>query len=863
MSATASTNGNGTTAASASESPFAAESLYMEDALSPSVAFAAQTESPFTTEYGTGATAESLRAEAYASLVGELYSGEFENAVSDLVSEATVVTEQQFAWQGEDPGEQRAMAERALREYFAPLERESSRFIDRLASEAEAGNVSSMSEAELQQFLDRFELPRTTLSPSMEQFLGKFIEKAKKAVKGAVKVVKKGVALVNKLNPVSIVLGKLKALVRPLLERVLKFALDRLPVALRPVAATVANKLFGVKIKTPAPATPTATPAPDAAPAPDSAPDTADANTASAPTDEPAPADSEWEAGQHYEQQELEAAAGDTREIQEELDAELAGSMLGGEAFEHQLAIERMTRVDPLRDHAVHRLSHARRRFARRLLAMCAGQNPQAELEEFIPAILAAAKLGIKIIGRPKVVKFLAGLIAPLISKYAGRQPAVALSSALVDTGLRLMSLEMTPEDEVEAATNAVVSTVEGTVNRLLESVPEAEWGNESMLHGYVRGAFEQEASASFPDPMIRSELHETAELSGQWVDMPLKSPRKLYRKYSRVAEITITPQKAEAIKTFGGTTLSAFLRDRLGLPANRTVRAKVHLYEVKRGMPVGLITASERVPGLGHGRREARALLHPLTKAAAGLLLGEPKLGMAIEHSRLVEDRDRVGVRQRLYYLEIAGAHVRVAPSGRGVVRHETGETADHHPAHPSQGTIIIDVPKRELRVALFYAEHDAQSISLYLRKRAPAAVVLGAIRRLLDAQLRAAFARPNRSARLIHESVQTETSPSAKMAGVFKLLARPLHTLLDAWLADGIRKELEHRYEQFAQAFTKAAEADDDGVTVSVTMPAAPIIEPIKKILKVGLLGVPGLLRAPKPPSVTIEIKPGYVRL
>ena len=99
--------------------------------------------------------------------------------------------------------------------------------------------------------------------------------------------------------------------------------------------------------------------------------------------------------------------------------------------------------------------------------------------------------------------------------------------------------------------------------------------------------------------------------------------------------------------------------------------------------------------------------------------------------------------------------------------------------------------------------------------------------------------------------------------MAWIFRLLARPLHELLDSWLAEAIRRELEHRYEQFAHAFTKAADADDDGVTIILVVPAAPVIEPIKRILKIGAAGIPALLRSPRPSSFAVEIKPGYVRL
>ena len=63
-------------------------------------------------------------------------------------------------------------------------------------------------------------------------------------------------------------------------------------------------------------------------------------------------------------------------------------------------------------------------------------------VEQFVPALLGALKLGISLIGRPKVVGFLAKYLGQLIQKWVGPQDSGALSNAIVDTGLRLVSLE-------------------------------------------------------------------------------------------------------------------------------------------------------------------------------------------------------------------------------------------------------------------------------------------------------------------------------------------------------------------------------------------------------------------------------------
>ena len=83
-----------------------------------------------------------------------------------------------------------------------------------------------MSEAELDTFFERFEPRGTGLEPYFEDFLGGSARRSKSFAKKAVDVAKKGLTM---LPGVGALIGQLKALVRPLLDRVLKMALDKLP----------------------------------------------------------------------------------------------------------------------------------------------------------------------------------------------------------------------------------------------------------------------------------------------------------------------------------------------------------------------------------------------------------------------------------------------------------------------------------------------------------------------------------------------------------------------------------------------------------------------------------------------------------
>ena len=76
------------------------------------------------------------------------------------------------------------------------------------------------------------------------------------------------------------------------------------------------------------------------------------------------------------------------------------------------------------------------------------GENPAPHVENFLPAVLPALRIATRLIGRPRVVGFLAGFLGKLISNLVGPQHAPALSRAMVDAGLKLLSLEASDEQE-------------------------------------------------------------------------------------------------------------------------------------------------------------------------------------------------------------------------------------------------------------------------------------------------------------------------------------------------------------------------------------------------------------------------------
>jgi len=134
----------------------------------------------------------SLEAEEFVQLLANLDDEAFSDALFELMNEASEVNLSQFTGEFEDSTVQVAQAERFLQEHFAPLYREAEALLDNMAEGIKGYDLPAMTETEIETLLNHYEPTQTQLtSPSFEFFLGKLLDKAKKAVQGAANLAKK------------------------------------------------------------------------------------------------------------------------------------------------------------------------------------------------------------------------------------------------------------------------------------------------------------------------------------------------------------------------------------------------------------------------------------------------------------------------------------------------------------------------------------------------------------------------------------------------------------------------------------------------------------------------------------------------
>ena len=114
-----------------------------------------------------------------------------------------------------------------------------------------------------------------------------------------------------------------------------------------------------------------------------------------------------------------------------------------------------------------------------------------------------------------------------------------------------------------------------------------------------------------------------------------------MYKKFTKVFNVTIDPQSAQSVKSFRDLPLANFLKDKLSLDPTKPIQAKVHLYETIPGTKLSKISKFENVPGFNRSQPFAWVQLHPLTKEAASLLLKEPGLGKDVP-AKLTAKRHR-----------------------------------------------------------------------------------------------------------------------------------------------------------------------------------------------------------------------------
>jgi hypothetical protein len=730
------------------------------------------------------------QAEDYVTFVNELYDEEFNEVLSNLVDEAAAIYKTHFPHEHEDPHAVGYQAERLLSQHFAPLAAEAETMFRTLAEELDRRDPNALSQDEIETIVDRYR-PSVELALSFEEFLGKL----KTLTKKGLNLARQGVSAAAKWGWGPI-LNKLLALVKPLIKRVIESAINKLPQNLQPIARTLRDKLPFLK---------------------------------------------ELEESEEFVS--AAAATYEIAEIQNEFNQQVANLLFAQTEVEQELEVTRaLTERGAPDAYPVAELERGRERFVENLGHLKEGEDPTPHLENFIPAILPALRIGIKLAGRKRVVDFLAKFLGKLIQKFVDPQHAPALSQAMVDVGLRLLQMEATPEAESRAAASAVAATVEETVRRVA-ALPDYILDNQELLEGSALEAFEQAAAANLPPVLSDDTYRKRPELREHRKGFWYRWGRGYKKRIGPRVTTRLSPHKAAALETFEGDSVGEFLEEQLGIARGEEVEALVHLYEAIPGTRLSDIVRGEsHIPQVdgGHGQ----GLLHPLTRDAAALLLGEPESGRDAEPGE-TGDPYAPQVGQRFYYLEIPGKRPLTVPTpgGRAQVRHRT------------RSQFVFKFRENKIIVYLFLSEIRAQEIAVKLRQHAHLGVVTARLRRIIERGVRKAFAGNRGRLKLIHEAVTPGQSVDA-LKRLPSVVPQVLKGRLTEWIVKGLADHLKQRIEEFK----KAAEDTADGVTLVITLENPPGLPQLREALKAKVISLASLKLPDGAPTVKIRIIPGY---
>lgn len=744
----------------------------------------------------TPTASESLEETTLAEAFDALHDEAFDEALSDLVAETEAVVGDRFDSETPGVGPER---ERLAGAHLDPVTFEAERYLDTLAEGLSTVDVASLTDEQFDQLLDRLDPQLSPLSPASEQFLGGLIRKAKSAVKFVVNTAKSAASTVGKVagSLLGPVLAKLKALIRPLLQRVLSYAIGRLPAPLQgPAKALAARLRFEAEAELEGEGS-----------------GEAEAEDSEGETSSPTVGSSPEALAEQFDLAVAEAAAGSAVGSGESEQPESFGSEQA--AFDESSELEH--------------LAEARGALISSIEQAGEGEDLAPAVENFVPALLAALRVGINLVGRPRVVGFLAKYLSTLVRPFVGAALAAPLSSAIVDTGLRMVTLEAEEgEDRESAGPVAVAATIEDTVRRLAES-EDYVLENDELLQLAAAEAFQHAVATNFPARFVKPSLQQAPSLGGSFVTRRARAVHP-FRRYTRVPEVSLTESLADALRTFGGTTVGAELR---AAGIRFPVTVKVHVFEAMTGTTLAALAAADhRLSRVASGRAAA-GMLHPLTPHAAGLLLREPRLGARVPRGFLAT-RGRVAVGQRFYWLEPVGAAATAAAAagmpvttpaawGGALAAAGAARTRPLSPARasraprPSQARLGIDLRGGTLRIAVFLSERDAQSVSAAIRQGRGTPVLLAALTRTFRT-LR--FAAGDRSVVVRRETPMSEDLSARMFAKLAPGAISAIRRRVRGWYATQIAQWAKTRAEEFA----RAAAAPDDGVTVVLTLSSVP---------------------------------------
>jgi hypothetical protein len=793
-------NMNGNTGLAQFETPFADVPVAREHG-QPHVSsedffsnFLQEVESPFarTYEATSGGTAVSQAGEEYVDFLSELNDAEFAETIYELANEVEDTWRTKVSNEVAMGDNYIPFATQQARSYFAPVIRESEAMIDRVAEHFSGNNLADHSETEIESFFNNLEFNHAQYTPAQEQFLGKIFNKVKSVVSKGVSLAKKGIAAVGKILPIGPILNKIKGLIKPLLDKVLKFAIGKLPKNLQPHAQTLAKKFLNLE--------------------------TGDATTAN------------------------EQAGDQLEAIQTELDNHIAQLVFSpGESESQDLVMsyessyEQVERVNSYETGSINAqpLEVARQQFIDELKSLQPGENPAPAIERFLPAAILALqpviKIAITIIGRQKVINFLAGLLAKLVAKYVPENVAQPLAASIIDVGMSAIGFEVHETGKSDLAYEAIANTIEETIQNMT-SLDEAALSNSEDLTMHLLESFETAAANNFPSQYIKEELRPTKQ-KAVWVRMPRHLPVGLYKKFTHIYDVTIDPQTANNVKTFRDLPLANFLKDKYGLDPSKPIKAKVHLYEAVGKTRLSMIAKLEKLPGLNARQPRAWVQLLPLTTQAASLLLKEGALGKDVAVKNTAS-RFKTMAGQRFYYLEIDGAKLRIPPVDRSKHNHPEG-------GHPNAGIEsrsadiqgVINFIKSEIKLNYYFSEEDAKAIVEKLNKSDFLGAGMSIRQSVKDVMNDILVKNISSKVKIVHEALpelylENYEDPQQHLAMpdvLGKVAGKEIITSLIGKLVEKISTQAYEAVVNFFKAraaeFKEAQAQPQDGVTVKIT--------------------------------------------
>ena len=563
-----------------------------------------EAQSPFLNVYHTSSVADAETISpvqvAFEELLTDLHDEEFDEAVVELVNEAEAFYKDRMP-NDENNASYHGKVEQLLNHHFEPLIMEAETLLDSMAERAERTDFRSMQDDEIDRVFDDF-VPRTE-NPVFDFFLKRLRRKARRVAKKAVKMARKGIKKLDKVLPISQTLKKIKALVKPLLKKVLKMAIGRLPTDVQPIARKLAKKYLNLEAE-------------------------------------------EYFAGEAADLYDEEIASINYEIIQHELDATIAVSMTSEYELEPVQMLQEVAssyetyETDQPAAGSEEDYDKIRERFVHEFSQLQEGENPTPVIERFVPALIPVLKTGLKLIGRDRVVKFLSGYAAKLMGKFVGAKGAKMLARPVVSEGLRMIGLETPEQPDERISAEIVAYTIEDFVGRMAGYDQEALEDPE-ILQYLAQAEFEESVASYFPSPLLKQELQENSIGGGSWI------PHKYYLKYNKTPKITLTAAMAKNIVTFSGRRLY----DEVQIEPNQPVTTSVFLYKATRKTRLSRISKYDRSLGFNSWAKKYWSQIHYLDKNAAGILFQNPSFGVN-KSNKFVQSRHMIAVGQVFYVL-------------------------------------------------------------------------------------------------------------------------------------------------------------------------------------------------------------------